>query len=121
MSRIVSVPQVRMAFNVTRQGGINAALGVSSSQQAVHTSGDSCVGVEHDRGRLEMAHVRHGKRWLHGTFGFHLTSLQVKGSDWLGDQDAIHYMCREAPHTVIEVRSRPAPLYLRFNSSFKLA
>lgn len=27
----------------------------------------------------------------------------VKGSDWLGDQDAIHYMCREAPHTVIEV------------------
>jgi succinate dehydrogenase (ubiquinone) flavoprotein subunit len=21
----------------------------------------------------------------------------IKGSDWLGDQDAIHYMCREAP------------------------
>ena len=36
---------------------------------------------------------------------FHLLSLipQVKGSDWLGDQDAIHYMCREAPNTVIEV------------------
>ena len=29
--------------------------------------------------------------------------LQVKGSDWLGDQDAIHYMTREAPRTVIEV------------------
>jgi hypothetical protein len=28
---------------------------------------------------------------------------QVKGSDWLGDQDAIHYMTREAPRTVIEV------------------
>ena len=28
---------------------------------------------------------------------------QVKGSDWLGDQDAIHYMCREAPNTVVEV------------------
>lgn len=27
----------------------------------------------------------------------------VKGSDWLGDQDAIHYMCREAPNTVVEV------------------
>lgn len=24
----------------------------------------------------------------------------VKGSDWLGDQDAIHYMCREAPRAV---------------------
>ena len=68
-----------------------------------------------------MAHVRHGKHWSRGPSGFHLTSLQVKGSDWLGDQDAIHYMCREAPHTVIEVRSRPAPFYLRFNSSFKLA
>lgn len=27
----------------------------------------------------------------------------VKGSDWLGDQDAIHYMCKEAPKSVIEV------------------
>ncbi|KAL4573504.1 hypothetical protein LXL04_020313 [Taraxacum kok-saghyz] len=26
----------------------------------------------------------------------------VKGSDWLGDQDAIQYMCREAPKAVIE-------------------
>jgi succinate dehydrogenase/fumarate reductase flavoprotein subunit len=32
-----------------------------------------------------------------------MTLSQVKGSDWLGDQDAIHYMCREAPNTVIEV------------------
>jgi len=27
----------------------------------------------------------------------------VKGSDWLGDQDAIHYMTEEAPKAVIEV------------------
>lgn len=27
----------------------------------------------------------------------------VKGSDWLGDQDAIEYMCREAPHAVYEL------------------
>ena len=27
----------------------------------------------------------------------------VKGSDWLGDQDAIQYMCEEAPKAVIEV------------------
>jgi succinate dehydrogenase/fumarate reductase flavoprotein subunit len=32
-----------------------------------------------------------------------ICSPQVKGSDWLGDQDAIHYMCREAPNTVLEV------------------
>ena len=27
----------------------------------------------------------------------------VKGSDWLGDQDSIAYMCREAPAAVIEL------------------
>ncbi len=29
----------------------------------------------------------------------------VKGSDWLGDQDAIHYMTREAPAAVIELEN----------------
>ncbi|PBK78080.1 probable SDH1-succinate dehydrogenase (ubiquinone) flavoprotein precursor, mitochondrial [Armillaria ostoyae] len=33
----------------------------------------------------------------------------VKGSDWLGDQDAIHYMCREAPSTVIELEHFGVP------------
>ena len=38
----------------------------------------------------------------HWTWHFYDT---VKGSDWLGDQDAIHYMCEEAPKAVIEVRT----------------
>lgn len=33
----------------------------------------------------------------------------VKGSDWLGDQDAIHYMCREAPQAVVELESFGMP------------
>ncbi|KAI8147906.1 succinate dehydrogenase flavoprotein subunit 1 [Fennellomyces sp. T-0311] len=33
----------------------------------------------------------------------------VKGSDWLGDQDAIHYMCREAPRAVIELENYGMP------------
>jgi len=33
----------------------------------------------------------------------------VKGSDWLGDQDAIHYMCREAPQAVIELEKYGVP------------
>ncbi|CAG8642283.1 10836_t:CDS:10, partial [Dentiscutata erythropus] len=33
----------------------------------------------------------------------------VKGSDWLGDQDAIHYMCREAPDAVIELEHFGVP------------
>ena len=33
----------------------------------------------------------------------------VKGSDWLGDQDAIHYMTREAPKAVIELEHYGMP------------
>ena len=33
----------------------------------------------------------------------------VKGSDWLGDQDAIQYMCREAPAAVIELEHWGVP------------
>jgi len=33
----------------------------------------------------------------------------VKGSDWLGDQDSIHYMCKEAPAAVIELESYGLP------------
>eukprot|EP00028_Trichosphaerium_sp_Am-I-7-wt_P011774 CAMPEP_0168538940 /NCGR_PEP_ID=MMETSP0405-20121227/21498_1 /TAXON_ID=498012 /ORGANISM="Trichosphaerium sp, Strain Am-I-7 wt" /LENGTH=531 /DNA_ID=CAMNT_0008568341 /DNA_START=275 /DNA_END=1871 /DNA_ORIENTATION=- len=33
----------------------------------------------------------------------------VKGSDWLGDQDAIQYMCREAPRAVVELEHYGVP------------
>ncbi len=33
----------------------------------------------------------------------------VKGSDWLGDQDAIEYMCKEAPGAVIELEHYGVP------------
>ncbi len=33
----------------------------------------------------------------------------VKGSDWLGDQDAIEYMCKEAPEAVVELEHYGVP------------
>ena len=33
----------------------------------------------------------------------------VKGSDWLGDQDAIHYMTREAPKSIYELENYGMP------------
>ena len=33
----------------------------------------------------------------------------VKGSDWLGDQDAIEYMCREAVPAVVELEHQGVP------------
>ena len=45
----------------------------------------------------------------------------VKGSDWLGDQDAIEYMCREAPKVVYELEHMGMPLtvtqMVRFTSA----
>jgi succinate dehydrogenase / fumarate reductase flavoprotein subunit len=39
---------------------------------------------------------------------FHMWDT-VKGSDWLGDQDAIEFMCREAPGVVIELEHMGLP------------
>jgi len=33
----------------------------------------------------------------------------VKGSDWLGDQDSIHYMCKDAPRAVLELEQYGLP------------
>src|SRR3979409_441004 len=35
----------------------------------------------------------------------------VKGSDWLGDQDAIEFMCREAPNVVYEPQQHGMPFH----------
>ena len=35
----------------------------------------------------------------------------VKGSDWLGDQDAINYMCREASKAVLELEEFGLPAF----------
>ena len=43
---------------------------------------------------------------------FHMYDT-VKGSDWLGDQDAIEYMCRNAPGAVIELEHYGVPFSRR--------
>ena len=40
----------------------------------------------------------------------------VKGSDWLGDQDAIHYMTREAPASIIELENYGCPFVCSLES-----
>lgn len=42
------------------------------------------------------------------TWRYHMYDT-VKGSDWLGDQDAIEYMCREAKPAVIELEHLGVP------------
>jgi len=47
--------------------------------------------------------------WRHTTKTWVSMYDTVKGSDWLGDQDAIHYMTREAPASVIELENYGCP------------
>lgn len=52
----------------------------------------------------------------------------VKGSDWLGDQDAIHYMTREAVDSVIELehygcafsRTAEGTMYVPWSSYYNM-
>jgi len=54
-------------------------------------------------GRLTKYRSMHEDDWR-----WHMYDT-VKGSDWLGDQDAIHYMTREAPQSVIELENYGCP------------
>jgi succinate dehydrogenase / fumarate reductase, flavoprotein subunit len=44
----------------------------------------------------------------HDSWEYHFYDT-VKGSDWLGDQDAIEFMCREAPKVVYELEHMGMP------------
>ena len=50
-----------------------------------------------------LANMGDGDEWR-----FHMYDT-VKGSDWLGDQDAIEYMCREAVPAVLELEHYGVP------------
>ena len=44
----------------------------------------------------------------HDDWRYHMYDT-VKGADWLGDQDAIEYMCKEAPAAVLELEHYGVP------------
>ena len=82
--------------------GLRAALGMASSGLST-----ACVTkVFPTRGHTvaapggmaaSLGNMGDGDNWR-----FHMYDT-VKGSDWLGDQDAIEYMCREAVPAVLEL------------------
>ncbi len=50
-----------------------------------------------------LNNMKDGDHWRHHMYD------TVKGSDWLGDQDAIEYMCRNAIPAVIELENMGVP------------
>lgn len=55
------------------------------------------------QGGINAAITDHKDNWL-----YHMYDT-VKGSDWLGDQDAIHLLTREAPRAVYELENYGKP------------
>ncbi|XP_020294184.1 succinate dehydrogenase [ubiquinone] flavoprotein subunit, mitochondrial-like isoform X2 [Pseudomyrmex gracilis] len=55
------------------------------------------------QGGINAAFEEENDNWL-----YHMYDT-VKGSDWLGDQDAIHFLAREAPRAVYELENYGCP------------
>ncbi|HEX7049605.1 MAG TPA: succinate dehydrogenase flavoprotein subunit [Longimicrobiales bacterium] len=84
------------ALSLTRAGKINAAV-ISKLYPSRSHTGAAQGGIGAALGNLE----EDNPEW-------HAFDT-VKGSDYLGDQDAIEIMCREAPEVVIELENMGLP------------
>ncbi|KAF7634949.1 hypothetical protein Mgra_00005693 [Meloidogyne graminicola] len=78
------------------EGGMKTAVVTKLFPTRSHTGVFSC-GINAALGNMN-----------HDDWRWHFYDT-VKGSDWLGDQDAIHYMTREAPRAVIELENYGMP------------
>ena len=92
---IASLPGLRAAFGLA-EGGLKTACITKLFPTRSHTVAAQ-GGINAALGNMTVDDWR-----------WHMYDT-VKGSDWLGDQDAIHYMCREAPNTVLELEHYGLP------------
>jgi succinate dehydrogenase / fumarate reductase flavoprotein subunit len=88
--------------------GLRAALGMASSGlrtacvTKVFPTRSHTVAAQGGMA-ASLGNMGDGDNWR-----FHMYDT-VKGSDWLGDQDAIEYMCREAAPAVLELEHHGVP------------
>jgi succinate dehydrogenase / fumarate reductase flavoprotein subunit len=88
--------------------GLRAALGMASSGlktacvTKVFPTRSHTVAAQGGMA-ASLGNMHDGDNWR-----FHMYDT-VKGSDWLGDQDAIEYMCREAVPAVLELEHYGVP------------
>jgi succinate dehydrogenase / fumarate reductase flavoprotein subunit len=88
--------------------GLRAALGMASSGLStacvtkVFPTRSHTVAAQGGMA-ASLGNMGDGDNWR-----FHMYDT-VKGSDWLGDQDAIEYMCREAVSAVLELEHYGVP------------
>ena len=93
------------SHTIAAQGGVNAALGNSSEDDWRWHMYDT-VKVEFIIGTMTLSPQRSSFPPL---LSQQALCCALQGSDWLGDQDAIEYMCREAPAVVAEMAAMGLP------------
>lgn len=92
----------------TGGAGLRAALGLS--EKGLRTA---CVSKVYPT-RSHTVAAQGGINAALGNMGdgddwhYHMYDT-VKGGDWLGDQDAVHYLCREAPAAIYELERYGVP------------
>lgn len=109
---MTAYPITRHSFDVVVVGaggaGLRATLGVSATDLSVaciskvFPTRSHTVAAQGGVGAA-LGNMGDGDNWR-----FHMYDT-VKGSDWLGDQDAIEYMCRNAIPSVIELEHFGVP------------
>ena len=85
-----------MAALYAREGGADVGVGSKLHPLRSHT-GAAQGGIAAALGNEEEDH------WLWHAFD------TVKGSDYVGDQDAIEALCKDAPRTIVELEHYGVP------------
>ncbi|HEY0635055.1 MAG TPA: succinate dehydrogenase flavoprotein subunit [Gammaproteobacteria bacterium] len=88
-------------------GGLRAALQLSQAQATVAVVSKVFPTRSHTVAAQGGINAALGNV-LPDNWHWHMSDT-VKGGDWLGDQDAIEYMCRAASHLVIELEHAGVP------------
>ena len=84
--------------------GLRAAVGLSEAGLKTAYISKYSLQSHTSAAQVEFLCIRkHGE-----DVGWHMYDT-VKGSDWLGDQDAIEYLCKEAPKAVVELERYGVP------------
>ena len=80
---------MRAALQISKEGKSCALLSKVFPTRSHTVSAQGGITVA-----LGNAHEDHWEQHMYDT---------VKGADWLGDQDAIEFLCKEAPQAVVEL------------------
>ena len=88
--------------------GLRATRRLLAGRACAPPASPRCSRPARTRSRRRAASPPRSATWAPDDWRWHMYDT-VKGSDWLGDQDAIEYLCRNAPAAVYELEHWGVP------------